>query len=169
MTPCPFAGAALSQQKHPCRSASRQVLSDRGAGQPFLPHLQAATQKIEDSRNMLGRHVEPFAAHNMSFHAHHCTASAARSIHRQRDSHLAALKAHGDLDTVSKSAACKQNWPAQRRLPLTLTKATADAGQAKCKQKSKPVRDMFGVAVDNDSSTGVDLGLVLMRPASSLW
>lgn len=105
----------------------------------------------------------------MSSHAHHCTASAAERFHRQRDSHLAALKAQGDLDSVSKSAACEQEWPAQRWIHLALAKATADAGQAKFKQKSKPVRDMFGVATDNGSSTGVDLGLVLLRPASSLW
>ena len=117
---------------------------------------------------MLRGQMGPFAAHDMSLRAHNCTAAAACSIHRQGDSHLAALKAQGDLDSVLPSAAFKQNWPAQQQLHLALTKATPDAGLAKSKQKSKPVRDMFGVAADNDSSTGVDLGLVLMRPASSL-
>ena len=167
MTSCSFVGAASTQQQYQIKSASRQVLSKKGAAQPFLPPLQAATQKT-DSTNMLRGQMKPLAAQDMSFPAHHCTASAACSIHRQRDSHLAALKAQGELDSVLPSAACKQKWPAQRQFHLALTKATADPGLARSKQKSKPVRDMFGVAADNDSSTGVGLGLVLMRPASSL-
>lgn len=168
MTPCSFAGAALSQQKHQSNSASRQALSDKEAAQSFLPLLQAATHRT-GSTNMLGCHVATFATHDTSFCAQHCTASAARSIYRQRNSHLAALKAQGDLDSVSKSAAFEHTWPAQRRLDLALNKAIAGAGQAEPSQKNKPVRDMFGVAAGNDSSTGVDVGLVLMRPASSLW
>ena len=168
VTPCSFVGAASSQQQHHSKSASRQALSYKAAAQPFLPLLQAATQKI-DSTDMLGCQVKSFAAHDTSLQSHNCTASAARSIHRQRNSHLAALKAQGYLDSVSQSAACNQKWSAQQRLHPALNKATADAGQTTSKQKNKPVRDMFGVAADSDSSTGVDLGLVLMRPASSLW
>ena len=167
MTPCFLAGAALRQQKHQSRTALHQVLSDGRSAQPSLPCLSAPKQNL-DNRNMLGCPMKTSAAQHMSSHAHHCTAPAVHSIHRPRESHLAALKAHGDLDSVLQSAACEQHWPAQQRLHRALTESVANAGQTALKHKSKPVRDMFGVAADN-SSTGADLGLVLLRPASRLW
>lgn len=167
VTPCCHAGTASQQQKHQSKTALHQFLSDGSSGKPALPRLQAATQNL-DNTSMLGCQMKTSAAQRMSSHAHHCTASAVHSIQRPRESHLAALKAHGDLDSVLQSAACKQHWPAQQRLHRALTKSVANAGQTALKHKSKPVRDMFGVAAD-DSGTGADLGLVLLRPASRLW
>lgn len=158
-TPCFLAGAGSRQPKHQSKAALQQVLSDGRSAQPSLPCLQAATQNLNNT-SMLGRQMQPCAAEHMSSYARHGTASAAHSIHRPRKSHLAALKAHGDLDSVLQSAARKQDWPAQRQL-RALTKSVANAGQTAPRPKSKPVRDMFGVAADNDSATGADLGLVL--------
>ena len=169
MIPTFPAGTSSSQQKHQSSSAAHQPLS----AQPALPDLQAKTEK-SDSKGMLRRQITPIAAQHAKSHAQHGTASAARSVIRQRDSHLAALRAQGELEAVLQNAACQvSQWPAQQRLHVDFIKLTAAAGQTKAKQNSKPnrtaVRDMFGVAIDNSSSTDTDLGLVLMRPASSLW
>lgn len=92
----------------------------------------------------------------------HGTATAAYRINRQQNSHLVALKAQGELESVLQNAAGKpRKLPAQRWFQQELITSAADA--------SKAVRDMFGVAKDNSKVTGADFGLVLMRPASSLW
>ncbi|KAL3159434.1 hypothetical protein ABBQ38_009861 [Trebouxia sp. C0009 RCD-2024] len=119
------------------------------------------------------RHHTTSAAHqtladNRSFHVHHGTAAAALRVGRQKNAHLAALKALGELESVLQDAAgAHEKRPAQRRHQQELS--TSNAQQTAAQQNSKGVRDMFGVVTDNTNSTAAELGLVLMRPASSLW
>lgn len=99
---------------------------------------------------------------------HHGTAAAALRVGRQKNAHLAALKALGELESVLQDAAgAHEKRPAQRRHQQELS--TSNAQQTAAQQNSKGVRDMFGVVTDNTNSTAAELGLVLMRPASSLW
>lgn len=103
-----------------------------------------------------------------SFHVHHGTAAAALRVGRHKNAHLAALKALGELESVLQTAAgAHEKRPAQRQLHQELSTPTAQ--QTAAQQSSKGVRDMFGVVTDNSDSTGADLGLVLVRQASSLW
>ena len=104
-----------------------------------------------------------------SSHLPHSTATAALRGGGKKNAHLAALRAQGELESILQNAAGAEQKQALRRCQQKLITSTADGEQTAARQNSKGVRDMFGVATDNNDSTGADLGLVLMRPASSLW
>ena len=74
----------------------------------------------------------------------------------QPDAHLTALKAQGELDSIAK--------------PVKYSHQQCGASFAAVKTDQpqlRPATDMFGVAAVN-STQGTGMGLVMMRPASSL-
>ena len=81
--------------------------------------------------------------------------------------HLAALKAHAEQTSAAQPAYAS---PTRTLAQSCLHLATADAQQERgtATQGRKLERDMFGVAADGNDTAGFSLGLMLMRPASSL-
>ena len=74
----------------------------------------------------------------------------------QPNAHLTALKAQGELDSIAK--------------PVKYSHQQFGASFAAVKtdqHRLRPATDMFGVAAVN-STQGTGMGLVMMRPASSL-
>ena len=88
------------------------------------------------------------------------TAGKQRTVMQRHDvqpnAHLTALKAQGELDSMAK--------------PVKYSHQQFGASFAAVKPdqpRSRPATDMFGVAAVN-STQGTGMGLVMMRPASSL-
>lgn len=96
------------------------------------------------------------------------TSHAKHQVLSQADGHLAALKAQGELESIARPftfarpARVEESTHQQRRPGVSLAAVHGE------KPHTQPVTDMFGVAtVDNTEGTG--MGLIIMRPASSLW
>jgi len=74
----------------------------------------------------------------------------------QPDAHLTALKAQGELESIAKPVKYSH-----QRLGASFAAVNTD------QPRSRPATDMFGVAAVQKTQ-GTGMGLVMMRPASSL-
>ena len=172
----------MSAQLHHIKSAQAKDQLSQG---PALQHMQA-NAALPDAKTHAW-HRLPCAAQQQPSDTNLRPLLGIPRGYGCVNPHLAALQAQGTLASMAQIVShMQQNRPPLQRLPVlpsgpaagvsqkranqTSKSANKDVRQRRAAQTSKPANtDMFGVATDDVSSIGSGLGLVLLRPASSLW